>query len=207
MSMVHADDRRLAKRLLAHDPRAFNEFFDTYFARLYRFACARLNDNPEAVKEIVHASLSRALQKLHTYRGEAALFTWLCTICRNELSEFFKRQARERKHVVLTEDFPEIRAAVESFEAPESESPEARFQRLELARLIQVALDSLPVHYGNALEWKYIYGYSVKEIAERLGLGKEATHSVLARAKRAFHEVYKSLTQEMLDSEKSFRSS
>lgn len=202
---VHTEDRQLVKRLLAHDPRAFNEFFDTYFARLYRFACVRLNDNPEAVKEVAHATLSRAIRKLHTYRGEAALFTWLCTICRNELSEFFKRQARERKHVVLTEDFPEIRAAVESFEAPDSDSPEARFQRLELARLIQVALDRLPAHYGNALEWKYIYGYSVQEIAEKLGLGKEATHSVLARAKRAFHEVYKSLTQQMLDNEKIHR--
>ena len=205
MSGMHAEDRQLAKRLLAHDALAFKEFFDTYFARLYRFACARLNDNPEAVKEVVHATLSRAIQKLHTYRGEAALFTWLCTICRNQLSEFFKRQARERQHVVLTEDFPEIRAAVESFEAPESDSPEARFQRVELARLIQVALDRLPAHYGNALEWKYIYGYSVVEIAERLGLGREATHSVLARAKRAFHDVYKSLTEQMLDGEKIHR--
>ena len=198
---AHEEDRQLVSRLLTHDPRAFNEFFDGYFPRLYRFACVRLNDNPEVVKEVVHTTLSKAIRKLHTYRGEAALFTWLCTICRNELSEFFKRQARDRKHVVLVEDYPEIRAAVESFEAPAADNPEENFQRLELARLIQVALDHLPVHYGNALEWKYVYGYSVQEIAGRLGLGKEATHSVLARAKRAFHEVYKSLTEELLDSE------
>ena len=61
-------------------------------------------------------------------------------------------------------------------------------------RLIQVALDRLPPHYGDALELKYIEGYSVKEIAERMELGLEATQSLLARAKRAFGDVYGSLT-------------
>ncbi len=44
---------------------------------LHRFARARLNDDVDATKEIVHVTLSKAIQKLHTYRGEAALFTWL----------------------------------------------------------------------------------------------------------------------------------
>jgi RNA polymerase sigma-70 factor (ECF subfamily) len=65
---------------------------------------------------------------------------------------------------------------------------------MEGLRLIQVALDRLPARYGNVLEWKYIEGYSVKEIAARLELGHEATQSLLARAKRAFGDVYSSLT-------------
>jgi DNA-directed RNA polymerase specialized sigma24 family protein len=46
-----------------------------------------------------------------------------------------------------------------------------------------VALDRLPAHYGNALEWKYVYGFSVEEIAAKLGVGLDAAQSV-ARAKR-----------------------
>jgi RNA polymerase sigma-70 factor (ECF subfamily) len=65
---------------------------------------------------------------------------------------------------------------------------------MEGLRLIQVALDRLPARYGNVLEWKYIEGYSVKEIAEKLDIGYEATQSLLARAKRAFGDVYSSLT-------------
>lgn len=56
-----------------------------------------------------------------------------------------------------------------------------------------MALDRLPVKYGNVLEWKYIEGHSVKEIAARLQIGTEAAQSVLARAKRAFADVYESL--------------
>ncbi len=80
------EERRLVKRVLAHDRQAFNVFFDAYFPRLYRFARSRLADDPEITKEIVHVTLTKAMRKLASYRGEAALFTWLCTICRNEIS-------------------------------------------------------------------------------------------------------------------------
>jgi RNA polymerase sigma-70 factor (ECF subfamily) len=56
----------------------------------------------------------------------------------------------------------------------------------------------LPAHYGNALEWKYVYGFSVEEIAAKLGVGIDAAQSVLARAKRAFHEVYGTLTKDLV---------
>ncbi len=194
------EDRRLVKRLLAHDEQAFNAFFDGYFPRLYRFARTRLGDDPDTTKEIVHVTLSKAIRKLGTYRGEAAFFTWLCTICRNEINDYFERVARERKHVVLTEDLPDVRAAVDALAAPESDEPESNFRRLETTRLIQVALDQLPSHYGNALEWKYIYGFSVEEIAEKLGVGLDAAQSLLARAKRAFQEVYGALTQDLVGS-------
>jgi RNA polymerase sigma-70 factor (ECF subfamily) len=195
------EDRRLVKRMLAHDAQAFHAFFDGYFPRLYRFARSRLGEDPEVTKEIVHVTLSKAMRKLTSYRGEAALFTWLCTICRNEINDHVERVARERKHVVLTEDLPDVRAAVDALAAPASDEPEDNFRRAELARLIQVALDRLPSHYGDALEWKYVYGFSVEEIAAKLGVGLEAAQSLLARAKRAFQEVYGALGRELAGSE------
>ena len=193
------DDRRLVKRLLAQDRAAFNEFFDGYFPRLYRFACIRLGDDRDAAKEVVQTTLTKAVRKLHTYRAEAALFTWLCTICRREIAMWYRKYARERERVILTEDFPDVRAAVESVQAPESTDPERTFQRVEVIRLIQVALDQLPPRYGDALEWKYIEGHSVEEIATRLGMGRQAAYSMLARARRAFHEVYSALTEPVAD--------
>ncbi len=90
-----------------------------------------------------------------------------------------------------------IQAAIDSFQAPLEDSPERHYQRVEAMRLIQVALDRLPAKYGNVLEWKYVEGHSVKEIAARLEIGAEATQSLLARAKRAFADVYTTLTDGM----------
>jgi RNA polymerase sigma-70 factor (ECF subfamily) len=191
---VYFQDKKLVKQLLKGNARAFDQFFDENFARLYRFALTRLSDDPDAAREVAQISLTRAVRKLHTYRGESALFTWLCAICRNETSDWLATQGRYREHIVLTEDTPEIQAAVDSIRAPEQMSPERHYRRVELLRLIQVALDRLPARYGDVLEWKYIEGHSVKEISVRLNIGTEATQSLLARAKRAFADVYSSLT-------------
>ncbi|MGH8221980.1 MAG: RNA polymerase sigma factor [Woeseiaceae bacterium] len=196
---VYLDDRKLVKQLLGGDERAFDRFFDENFARLYRFALARLRDDPEAAREVVQISLTRAIRKLGSYRAEAALFTWLCAICRNETSEWLRRQGRYQEHIVLIEDHPEVRAAVDSIHASDDHLPDRQLQRAQSLRLIQVALDRLPAHYGDILEWKYVEGRSVKEIARRLHLGQEATQSLLARAKRAFGDVYSSLMNAVND--------
>lgn len=191
---TYLEDKRLVKQLLTGDERAFDRFFSENFARLYRFALVRLSDDPDAAREVAQITLTRAVRSLHTYRAEAALFTWLCAICRNETSDWLAKQGRYREHIVLTEDYPEIQAAVDSLQVPEQLSPERHYRRVELLRLIQVALDKLPPTYGDVLEWKYIEGQSVKEISDQLNIGAEATQSLLARAKRAFAEVYSTLT-------------
>ena len=192
---VYLDDKRLVKQLLAGSDRAFEQFFNENFARLYRFALTRLSDDPDAAREVAQQSLTRAIQKLHTYKAEAALFTWLCAICRNATNDWLAKQGRYREHIVLIEDFPDVRAAVDSFHSPDQHDPERHYRRVELLRLIQVALDNLPPRYGDVLEWKYIEGHSVKEISSRMNIGTEATQSLLARAKRAFADVYSSLTE------------
>lgn len=195
---IYFEDKKLVKRLLAGDERAFSQFFDENFSRLYRFALARLSDDPEITREVVQTAMTKALRKIHSYRGEAALFSWLCTICRNELVDVARRNARYRKTIVLTEDYPEIREIVDSMNAPIGSDPNRQYQVHEAARLIQVALDRLPPKYGDALEWKYIEGYSVKEIGHKLGLSHEAAQSLLARAKRAFRDIYGTLSEPVM---------
>ena len=92
------------------------------------------------------------------------------------------------RHVVLIDDRPELRAAVESIEAPEEFDLVKSYGRAESARLVRVVLDRLPASYGDALEWKYIEGQSVETIGDRLGIGTTAAQSLLARARRAFRE-------------------
>ena len=196
---IYLDDKRLAEQLLEGDERAFDRFFEENFARLYRFALARLSDDPDAAREVAQITLTRAIRKLHTYRAESAMFTWLCAICRNETSEWLRKQLRYREHIVLIEDYPEVQAAVDSYRAPVDDGPVANYERTEKVRLIQVALDRLPANYGNVLEWKYVEGHSVREISTRLKIGQEATQSLLARAKRAFGEVYSTLIDGMND--------
>ena len=175
--------------MLAGEERAFQAFFQSLFPRLYRFALPRVDRNEEAAREVVQATLTKAMRKLADYRGEAALFTWLCQICRREIVDRVRAEKRRSERVVLIDDQPDLRAAMESIEAPDEYDLVKSYGRAEFGRLIQSVLDRLPVRYGDALEWKYVEGHSVEEIGERLGIGHTAAQSLLARARVSFREA------------------
>ncbi len=194
---MHRDDRSRVKRMHAVRDSAFNEFFDSYFPSLYRFALTRVRGNEDAAEEIAQSTICRAITKLHTYRGEASLFTWLCTFCRHEVSAYFRNNRIAYESVDLIEEVPEIRAALESIGA-DLESPATAFDRNEVARLARVALDHLAPLYARALEWKYLDGLPVNEIARRLDVSPKAAESVLTRARNAFRDLFKTLTSDPL---------
>jgi RNA polymerase sigma-70 factor (ECF subfamily) len=180
--------------MLRGEEEAYSAFFDRYFPALFRFASARVGGDADAAEEIVQATLCLAVRKVHTWRGEAALLTWLCTLCRHEVGSFLEKRGRRADSVSLTEDVPEVRAALESLAAMSS-GPEAHALRAELARLVQSVLDALPDRYGDALEWKYALGLSVDEIASRLGTSPKAAESLLTRARAAFRDGYAAVSR------------
>jgi RNA polymerase sigma-70 factor (ECF subfamily) len=184
-----ADERQLIGRMLAGDERAFDAFFEAYFARLYRFALPRLNGDVEATREVVQATLAKAMRRMTDFRGDSSLFTWICQICRHEAVDHIRAQRRHSRHVVLIDDQPELRMAIDAIEAPEEFDLVRSYGRTEVGRLVQSVLDRLPSNYGNALEWKYMEDRSVEEIGERLGIGTTAAQSLLARARIAFRDA------------------
>ena len=196
MSDLHHGDRELVRRLLGGEEAAFEHFFETYSSRLYRFAASRVGGDGDAAEEVVQLTLSKALTKLVTFRGEAALFTWLCTFCRHEISAYYARRERTSLETPLVEDSPDVRAALESLGALSTSGPEEQYRRREVARLVQVTLDCLPEPYGDALEWKYIQGWSVDEIAERLQVRPKAAESLLTRARQAFRDAFSALHEQ-----------
>lgn len=189
MMRMAQSDLALARRLRAGAESAFDEFFAAYSTRLYRFARARLGGDDEAAEDVVQTTLIRALNKIHTYRGEAALFTWLCTFCRREIAAWVERAGRH-VHVSLADDRPEARAVLDAIAALSSDDPEQELRRREVSRLVQNTLNDLPGRYGEALAWKYIEGLSVEEISRRLGLGYKGAESLLTRARQAFREGF-----------------
>jgi RNA polymerase sigma-70 factor, ECF subfamily len=185
---VADDDRQLVNAMLAGEERAFRQFFELYFPRVYRFALPRLRRNEDTAKDVVQTTLIKAMRKLGDWRGDASLFTWLCQICRREIADHVRSQQRHSSKVVLIEDSEEVRAALENIEAPATYDPLRRADGAELKRLVHAVLDRLPNRYGEALELKYVEGHSVEEIGEKLGIGQTAAQSLLARARVAFRE-------------------
>ena len=188
--MENGSERELVGRMLGGDEGAFDEFFADYFPRLFRFAVLRLRD-PDAAEDLVQNSLIAAVRSLRSWRGEATLFTWICTICRREISAWEKRTSR-RVIVPIEEDDPGLRAALESIGAA-AEAPDAAMARADTGRIVQLALDHLPPRYSRALEWKYLEELSVDDIAGRLQCTPKAAESLLTRARDAFRDAFAAL--------------
>lgn len=184
-----SSERELVRAMLAGEERAFNSFFTDYFPRVYRFALPRLGGDAEAAKDVVQATLVKAVNNLAGFRGDAALFSWICQICRRCIFDYARAQRRRADNVVLIDDSPELRAALDSIQGPEHEQPLQRYDSAETRRLVKSVLDRLPPRYGDVLEWKYVEGRSVEEIGELLGVGHTAAQSLLARARVAFREA------------------
>src|SRR4051794_9873593 len=102
--MKAVNDKALAARMVKGEERAFSEFFDGYFAPLFRFSLSRLDGNEAAAEDVVQSAMTKAIAKLATYRGEATLMTWLCTFCRHEISAWWRSESRQPSRPNLPED-------------------------------------------------------------------------------------------------------
>lgn len=182
---IFPEDRAFVERLLAGDETAYDELFRVHAQKVYRFALARVGD-PDAAEEMVQSSLMKAIPKLGEFRGEASLLTWLCAFCRFEILAFRRKQKARAAEVELPDDLPAVERALDLIGASHAEPPETQLLRKEVAHLVRVLLDRLPNRYGDVLEWKYLEGLSVVEIAKRLSVTRTAAQSTLARAREAF---------------------
>ncbi len=184
------DERALVHRILGGDEVAFDAFADRYMPILFRFARRRLHGDIELAWDVVQTTMCKAIPKLSTYRGEASLSTWLCACCRNEIASHFRKRRPERELPLDDGDF-----GPEAVTAPLGLGPEPGLLRRERRDLVHEALDLLPPHYAEALEWKYLEGASVREIALRLDLSPKAAESLLTRARNAFRQAYADLAE------------
>jgi RNA polymerase sigma-70 factor (ECF subfamily) len=182
-------DAELVRRMLSGDEDAFVRFFDVVYPAMYRFALARVDFDRDTAAELAQGAVCKAIENLRKFRGEAALLTWVCTICRNEVHAYHKQQ-RRTPEVDLAEDDPEVRAALESLSASSFRELDASLDRERVAALVRRVLDTLPPRYASALEWKYIEELSVHDIAARLGVGVKAAESLLTRARVAFRDAF-----------------
>lgn len=186
----HAEDTARVKAMLRGDERAFRAFFDEYYDRLFRFVIARVNGDQHHAEDIVQQALMNAIRGMRHYRGEAKLQTWVFTVCQNAITDFHRRESLRNESILAENSASAVREAVLDTPAPDLDNPVESAEAEEDATSIKETLSRLPESYGTALEWKYLHGWSAKEIGLKLGISHEATSSLLARAKRSFAEEH-----------------
>lgn len=161
-----ASDRALLAAHLAGDTEAFGALFSRHRDRLWAVAL-RTTGHPEEAADALQDALVSAFRRADSYRGDAAVTTWLHRIVVNAcLDRLRRRQVRAAD--ALPDDLEEQAARGTVLASAVSTDPAAEVMASERRRVVLHALDSLPPDQRAALVLVDMEGYSVAEAAEIL---------------------------------------
>jgi RNA polymerase sigma-70 factor (ECF subfamily) len=162
-----ADDRALLTAHLDGDPQAFGTLFTRHRDRLWAVALRTTGDREEAADALQDAMVS-AFRRAESYRGDAAVSTWLHRIVVNACLDRLRRR-KVRAADALPDDLDEYAgrgALATSTEGPSSTAdPVHRVLDHEQRAVVLHALESLPPDQRAALVLVDMEGYSVEETA------------------------------------------
>lgn len=71
-----------------------DHWVENYADQLYGYTLQRINDRAQA-EDIVQETFLSAWKARDTYKGEASEKSWLFTICKNKIIDYYRRKARD----------------------------------------------------------------------------------------------------------------
>ena len=178
-----AADAVLARRFRDGEEAAFSAIVLKYRDRMFRMAVAILGDEQEAM-DISQDTFVRAYENFDSFRGDAALFTWLYRICYNLCLTTIRRRKIVSFFSFDREDIPEP--------VSESDGPEETCEQNEIRDAVQEALKSLPPRQRAVFIMKQMDGLKHEEIAQATGL---TTGAVKASYFQAVQKLRKLLSR------------
>ena len=180
-----ADDRSLLSAHVAGDAAAFGTLFARHRDRLWAVAL-RTTGDPEEAADALQDALIAAFRRADSFRGDAAVTTWLHRIVVNACLDRLRRR-RVRRVDPLPDDPDREPAAT----GPSTGDP-ARTRVVDPADValdherrdaVLAALDTLPLDQRAALVLVDMEGYSVQETAAILDCAPGTVKSRCSRGR------------------------
>jgi RNA polymerase sigma-70 factor (ECF subfamily) len=164
-----AQDRELLAAHVGGDPEAFTELVRRHKDRLWSVALRTTGDREDAADALQDALVS-AYRNAGSYRGDAAVTTWLHRIVVNASLDALRRRAA-RRSVPLSDEDSRLADPVD-----------ALGQR-ETALVVTAALDRLPPDQRAAIVLVDLEGHSVEDAARMLDCAPGTVKSRCSRGR------------------------
>jgi len=183
-----AEERSDADLLAAHvagDAEAFGVLFARHRDRLWAVAL-RTMGNPHDAADGLQDGLVAAYRRAGTFRGDAAVTTWLHRVVVNACLDRI-RAAKVRRTEALPDDLEEYgdrgSAASSTAALDPAADPEEAALAADRRRAVLAALAALPAEQRAALVLVDMEGYPVAEVAAILGCAEGTVKSRCARGR------------------------
>ena len=176
------DDKQLLALHLDGDPHAFVELFLRHKDRLW-FVALRVTRNREDAADAVQDAMISAFRRAETFRGDAAVSSWLHRITVNAALD---RIAKHKRQPTSSIDDVESELGAASVQ---SGSTTSAFGQVEANLEISKALSDLSDDRRSAIILVDLYGYSLAEAANILEIPEGTVKSRLFRARTQLAEA------------------
>jgi RNA polymerase sigma-70 factor (ECF subfamily) len=170
----------LVARCRRGDLGAFEELYQRHSSRLYNVAY-RMTGSAADADDLLQEIFLQVYRRLGSFRGEAALGTWLYRLAVNCcLDHLRSKQGKQQKATGFLED-------LESFEptAPGSWRPDTVLDRMELER----AITKLPPSYRAAFVLYDVEGLEHHEVGDMLGIAVGTSKSLVHKARLRLRQL------------------
>ena len=187
------DDGELVLQLKKGQQDAYRILVRKYEKRLFSIAYGITLDAEDSA-EIVQEVFLKVYQRIHTFKGESRLFTWLRRIAVNQSLNWQRRWRRRLKwhHQSLEKDDDYGSVDISN----DADNPEKEYLKHENSSLLNEALKTLPENARTVFMLKEIEGLSYEEIATILGIKKGTVSSRIFYARERLKEKLSALLKQ-----------
>lgn len=175
-----AVDFDLIQRAQQGDPDAFASLFHAHKGKVYS-VCLRMTNNTAEAEDLTQEAFMQVFRKLSTFRGDAALSSWLYRIAVNTVLMHFRK--KNRRYVSLDEAYKNDKHLLRECGSKDKHLSGCVY-RIALTR----AIGELPDGYRQIFLLHEVGGYEHQEIADLLDCSIGNSKSQLHKAKRKIRE-------------------
>jgi RNA polymerase sigma-70 factor (ECF subfamily) len=175
--------------LLAGDAQAFERLVQQETPRLYRVILRIVHDEDEA-RSVLQETYLQAYKRLHTFRRESKLTTWLYAIGINQ-ARSAQRKAR-RLQSLTEQDLDRMQPNfADGMHAEQygAWNPQKLAEQAERKRIVHEAIQQLPPDYRTVVMLRDIEELSTEEVAQMLDISNGAVRVRLHRARHALRRL------------------
>jgi len=170
-------DEQLIQRFVQGDSHAFDILYHRYVKVIYNRVRYVVPETD--VEDVTQEVFIAAACSLPSYRGEALFSTWLRTLTKNKVAEYYRKQSRKKETMQV------------DLEKAEQRSDQSNTSNLEDRISLHHALSDLSENYREVILLRFAEGMRFKEIADCLDQNPEATKSLFRRAMSALEKKWK----------------
>ena len=154
---VPNEDNLLITKAQSGDEGAFKFLMTKYYPRVYASLFAYTKSREDA-EDLTQLTFIKIWQKINSFRGDSAFFTWVYRIAINLAKNHFASSASKKDKVNISSDDLEI-------DIPSYENPEMSLMHKQSLQNIQSYVKTLPESLKTAFTLREVDGKSYEEIS------------------------------------------